>query len=115
MSAYRDALSIAADSSEQRVALAAELLASSDSVVLLEGMLALRPTSHCILCEVIDPMPNSHRCAEEFKVLVENAARALEASRLGKLMPAQPLRLLVVEDYGTGTVEIWPGKHEQGF
>jgi hypothetical protein len=113
MSAYRDALAIDDASSEQRIALAAELLSSGRGVVLLEGMVALCPTADGILCEVIDPMPSAHRCAEEFKVLVENAERTLSASKLGGLLPRRPLKWLVVEDYETGTLELWPGQQPQ--
>lgn len=109
MSAYKDALAVDDTSSDQRLALAADLLASCNGVVLLDGALALRPTHSDILCEVIDPMPNAHRCAEEFKVLVENASRLLAASKLGTMLPQKPLHWLVVEDYGAGTVELWPG------
>lgn len=110
MSAYKDALAVDDQSSDQRLALAAGLLAGPEGVVLLAGMLALRPTQSGILCEVIDPVPNTHRCDEEFKVLVENAARMLAASKLGGLLPRKQLHWLVVEDYGTGTAELWPGR-----
>ena len=92
----------------QRFALAAEVLDKCAGVVMLDGIVALRPTPHAIICEVVDPMPTAHRCAEEFKVLVENAARALEESRLASRLPPRPLRWVVVEDYGTNTVQLWP-------
>ena len=38
------------------------------------------------------------RCEEEYKVLLENAARALASSRLGRRLPDRPLRWVVVED-----------------
>lgn len=108
MSAYRDALVVDQASSDARVALAAKMLSSSEGVVLLEGLVALRPDTDAILCEVLDPMPSSHRCAEEFGVLIENAKRALEASKLGDRLPDKPLRWIVVDDYGTGIVQPWP-------
>ena len=109
MSAYKHALIVDDTSSEQRLALAAELLDRCNGIVLLDGTLALRPTPEATLCEVIDPMPTAHRCAEEFKVLVENAGRVLARSKLASLLPDRPLRWLVVEDHGTDTVELWQG------
>jgi hypothetical protein len=109
MSAYKDALAIDDNSSEQRLALAAEMLARGEGVVLVGGVIALRATPEAILCEVIDPTPSGRRCAEEFKVLIENAARGLAGSRLASRLPARPLQWLVVEDCGSGTVELWPG------
>jgi hypothetical protein len=108
MSAYRDALVVDDASAEQRLALAVAILDRCEGVVMLDGVAALRPTPDAIVCEVTDPMPNAHRCAEEFKVLVENARRGLAESKLGRRLPRRPLRWLVVEDYGTGTVEVWP-------
>jgi hypothetical protein len=107
MSAYENAVTVDPDSSEDRVTLAADLLQSGRGEVLVDGMLALRPMRAEILCEVIDPDAGVHRCSEEYKVLVENAGRALAASRLGKRLPSKPLRWLVVEDHGTGTTELW--------
>ena len=109
MSAYRYALVVDDTSTEQRLALAAEALDRCERVVMLEGVVALRPTPGVILCEVIDPMPTAHRCAEEFIVLVENAGRMLAGSKLANRLPDRPLQWLVVEDNGTGTVELWPG------
>jgi hypothetical protein len=108
MSAYRDALVVDDNSSDQRLVLAAAVLARCEGVVLLDGVVALRPTSRAIVCEVIDPERSAHRCAEEFKVLVENARHVLANSKLAKLLPSRPLEWLVVEDYGSGTVELWP-------
>ena len=108
MSAYKHALVVDDASSEQRLALAAAVLDRCEGVVMLDGVVALRPTPSAILCEVIDPTPTAHRCAEEFKVLVENAGRGLAKSKLGRRLPPRPLRWLVVEDCGTGTVELWP-------
>jgi len=107
MSAYKDALTIDTGASHQRLALAADLLARGTGVVVLEGTLALRPAGHELLCEVIDPMPSARRCANEYEVLVENARRFLEASKLGALLPNQPRRWLVVDDFGMGGMELW--------
>jgi len=109
MSAYRHALVIDDAASEQRLAFAAEVLERCEGIVMLYGVVALRPTPGATLCEVIDPMPTAHRCAEEFKVLVENAGRTLARSKLASRLPCRPLQWLVVEDDGAGTVELWPG------
>jgi hypothetical protein len=107
MPAYRDALVIDADSPAERLSLAAQLLRDREGVVLLDGVIALRPTRRELICEVVDLEPSAHRCAFEYEVLVENARRALEASRLHDLLPELPRAWLVVEDTGAGTVEVW--------
>lgn len=107
MSAYKHVLAIERDDSEQRLALAAEILADGEGTVMLGGVLALRSTGHELLCEVVDPSPSARRCENEYEVLVENARLALERSRLRDLLPPVPQRWLVVEDTGTGTVELW--------
>jgi hypothetical protein len=108
MSAYRDALVVDDNSSDQRLDLAAAVLDRCEGVVLLDGMVALRPTRRAIICEVIDPAPTAHRCAEEFKVLAENASLIFANSRLAKRLPSRPLEWVVVDDYGSGTVKLWP-------
>jgi hypothetical protein len=107
MSAYGDALTLGADSSDERVALAAENLGCAGGVVILEGAVALRRTPTHLLCEVIDTMPSARRCEHEFEVLVENGRRMLETSRLKAVLPDLPRRWSVVADYGTGTSELW--------
>lgn len=107
MSAYRDALSIGLDASRDRVELAAEILAAGTGVVLLENHVALRPSRTALICEVIDPAPLEHRCAMEYEVLLENARRTLEASPLWRRLPQMPQEWMVVEDYGSGTIERW--------
>ena len=94
-------------SSEQRLTLAAELLDRCAGVVILDGVATLRPSPGEIECSVTEPTGTMARCEEEYKVLVENAARALRASRLGRRLPDRPLRWIVVDDYGTGTAELW--------
>ena len=108
MSAYRHALAVDAAASDQVLALAADILASGNGVVMFKGLLALRPTRTRLLCEVIDPMPSARRCAHEYEVLVENARRALEASKLREALPDIPFRWSVVDDHGTNVAELWP-------
>jgi hypothetical protein len=107
MTAYRDALTIDESASDQRLAMAAKLLAGSDGVVLLNGTVALRPAAREIICEVIEPTGTVHRCEEEDKVLVENASCMLASSRLAARLPHRRLRWLVVEDCGTNTSVSW--------
>jgi hypothetical protein len=108
VSAYQDALVVDDGSSEQHLRLASEMLERCEGVVMLDGVVALRPTPDAILCEVIERTPSAHRCAEEFKVLIENAGRRLARSRLAGQLPRRPLRWSVVEDCGSGTVALWP-------
>jgi hypothetical protein len=100
-------LTIDDSSSDQRLALAAELLERCGGTVSLEGIATLRPCFDHIECAVTDPAPGAARCEEEFKVLVENAAHALRASKLGSRLPDRPLRWVVIDDYGTGSIELW--------
>ena len=107
MTSHRDVVAVDAEASAQQLALAAEILAARSGVIILAGMVALRPTRTELLCEVIDPMPSSHRCANEYEVLVENARRALEASKLQELLRDLPCRWSVVEECGSGARELW--------
>jgi hypothetical protein len=92
VSAYQDALQIDPDDSDQRVKLAADILADGEDVVMLGGALALHSTGHELICEVVDPSPGARRCENEYEVLMENAQRLLERSKLGTLLPPLPRR-----------------------
>ncbi len=107
MSRDKNALAIETGDSDQRFALAAKTLAAGNSVVMFEGTLVLRPVRSELLCEVVDPTPSARRCANEYEVLVENAQRALETSKLATLLPHRRRQWLVVADVGTGTTELW--------
>jgi hypothetical protein len=107
-SAYRQALVVGTASSEEQLALAAQTLDRCEGIVMLQDVARLRPQLEVIQCEVIDPAPGAHRCAEEFRVLIENAGRALAASRLASRLPRRPLRWLVVSDSAMGTEQLWP-------
>ena len=102
-----DALVVDDTATPQRLAQAADLLDRGTGVVMLMPAIVLRPGVHEIRCEVVDPTPAAHRCEEEYKVLVENAARALVRSKLGALLPERPLRWAVVAQRGSGMVEAW--------
>ena len=107
MSRDGNVLAIEAGDSDQRFALAAKTLTGGESVVMFEGTLVLRPARGGLLCEVVDPAPSARRCANEYEVLVENAQRALEASKLNALLPRLRRSWLVVGDSGAGTTELW--------
>jgi hypothetical protein len=100
-------LSVGPDATEQQLALAADALASGGASVTLEGIATLTPGPDSIECSITEPVRGASRCEEEYKVLVENAARALRASPLGARLPARPLRWAVVDDDGTGVIELW--------
>lgn len=102
-----ETLVIGAGASEQRLALAADLLERCEGIVVLEGVATLTPGPESIECVIVEPVPGASRCAEEYKVLVENAARALRSSKLGTHLPDRPLLWSVVDDDGTGVVELW--------
>ena len=102
-----DTLVIDESSSEQRLQLATELLEDCNGVVVLDGIATLWPRSTEFECAVAIPSHSIAKCEEEYKVLVENAARALQASKLASRMPERPLRWVVVDDYGNGSVELW--------
>ncbi|MEZ5565744.1 MAG: hypothetical protein R3F24_09600 [Gammaproteobacteria bacterium] len=109
MSAYEHALLVDETSRKSRLDLAERMLDRCEGVVKLGNVLALRSTPDAILCEVIDSTTAGHRCAEEFKVLIENAARYLDESKLASHLPPRPVQWRVVADDGTDAVELWPG------
>ena len=71
---------------------AAAIIERCDGSVVFAGLVSLSASPKEIRCEVIDPSPGAHRCAEEFAVLKENAARALEGSAFARMLPARPRR-----------------------
>jgi hypothetical protein len=87
MTLFEDFLAVDRTSSYRELVLAADLLERCAGVVSWEGILLIRPTREYLICDVIDTDPYSHRCAEEFAVLVENARLTLGASKLQGLMP----------------------------
>jgi hypothetical protein len=105
---YHDALRIDAASSAKRIEQAAQRLASGTGLLLLDDRIALRRTQGWLACEVIDPAPGARRCAVEYEVLVENAQRALEASRIAECLPALPRKWTVIEVHGDSIVTAWP-------
>ncbi len=73
---------------------------------MLEGIATL-PGVREIRCEIPAPTSAAARCEEEYKVLVENAARALRSSRLGPHLPDRRLQWVVVDGAGDDAVELW--------
>lgn len=102
-----ETLVIGPGASEQRLALAADFLERCEGVVVVEGIATLTPGPDVIECTIAEPIPGASRCEEEYRVLVENAARALRASKLGHHLPDRPLRWVIVDDDGTGIIELW--------
>jgi hypothetical protein len=100
MSAYKDALHITSNESGARLALAQDLLRTGQGVVVLDDFLALRPTREGLLVDVI-----SDSSSREPATLVDAARSLLDQATL--VLPIQPHAMLVVDDYGTGTLEIW--------
>jgi hypothetical protein len=101
------ALTIRPDAPDERVALAAGRLERCEGRVVLEGVATLSPMPDSIECAITEPMPGASRCEEEYRVLVENAARALRASRLGRRLPQRPLHWVVVAEAPAGPIELW--------
>ena len=102
MSAYKDALHIKSDESGGRLALAQELLATGQGVVVLAGEVALRPSGRELLCEVI-----ADGSETDFASEVASARELLARSTLGLSVATRNLQWFVVDDYGTGTQELW--------
>ena len=105
--AFEAMLVIDREASDQQLDRAAEVLAGDNGAVMFAGVVALRRTRTQLLCEVVDPAPSAHRCAQEFEVLVENAQRMLAASRLAQRLPDVPRRWRVVEGAGAGATRLW--------
>jgi hypothetical protein len=94
-------------SSVTQLAGAGALLRSGRGSVVLVGIATLTAGAREIRCEIAAPISAMARCEEEYKVLVENAARALRASRLGPLLPDRRLRWVVMDGTGDNAVELW--------
>ena|SRR6185295_9161622 len=107
MSTSKDTVALELADSDERLAFAAKALANGRSIALLEGTLILRPAPGELRCEVVDPEPSARRCANEYEVLVENAQRALECSRLAPLLPSFRRTWLVVDEATSGATELW--------
>lgn len=83
-------------SSGPELARAGDALARCQASVLLGGVVRIRPEATRLVCVVRDP-DAAHRCAMEFEVLIENARRTLQASRLYAHLPARRLEWIIQE------------------
>ena len=108
MSAYRDALSISSDTEGPRRELALEVLASKGGVVLVDERVALRPIEDSVLCEVITRLPEESRSDSAMREEINAAQDLLASSTLADVMKRSSLTWLVVDDYGSGTIQLWP-------
>jgi len=115
MTLYAYTIGIDEKIADSETGLVAQLLNHRNALVLLvDGhMITLRNTPGELVCELIDTMPDSHRCEEEFKVLVENAQRSLANSELARYIPRKPIQWRVVENGNNGQVELWRGTYDQ--
>ena len=108
VTARRPSLVVDEQASERQLARAVAALDSGKSAVILKGVVCLHPRQFQILCEVLDPAPLQHRCAQEYAVMVENARRALACSALGARLPVRAQYWVVVEQYGAAAAEpLW--------
>jgi hypothetical protein len=102
-----DSLVIDGSSPAAQLAQAGALLASARGSVVLAGIATLTAGAREIRCEIPAPASAFARCEEEYKVLVENAARALRSSGLNPHLPDQRLRWVIVDGAGEDAVELW--------
>jgi len=98
MGAYKDALHVTAEEVGARAALAMDVLANRRGVVVLDGVLALRPESNHIACEVIA----SRSTSGQYRLAIEEAQSLLKRSTISNAVSGIKLVWVVVEDYGMG-------------
>jgi hypothetical protein len=108
MRAFDNALHLTASASSERADLARVLLDTREGVVVLDAFVALRPENGGITCEVIVPSHSCNGNEQRYKELIVEAQALVRASPLAGFLAAKPLRWLVVDDYGMGTVQLWP-------
>lgn len=105
MSAFRGSLGIDVDTTGQRLDLAREVLDGGGSV-LLQDRVALHSEGDEIECAVITRWIST-RNPELFEREIEEAKELLAASTLVTHLK-KPLRWIVVDDYGMGSIQVWP-------
>jgi hypothetical protein len=102
-------LRIHESSSQQELAAAAQRLRRGEGAVELEGVTTLVPEHGGIVAEIrLDAGSAAMRCAEEFKVLIENASRALANSALAAHLPPHVVHWRVVQEAHQARVQLWP-------
>ena len=102
-----DSLVIDESSSPAQLAQAGAVLSGSRAYVVVAGVATLIAGAREIRCEIAAPTAAVARCEEEYKVLVENAARALRSSGLNPHLPDRHLRWVIVDGAGEDAVELW--------
>ena len=98
MGAYKDALYITAEETGPRASLAVDVLTTCRGVVVLDGLLALRPEADHITCEVIASRATPGR----YRAAIEDAQSLLNRSTIFNAVSGATLLWVVVEDYGMG-------------
>jgi hypothetical protein len=101
-----DSLVIDATSAVPQLARAGAILSGGRGSVILAGVATLTAGARDIRCAVAAPASAAARCEEEYKVLVENAARALRSSLLGPHLPDRRLLWVVMDGTGDDAVEL---------
>lgn len=110
MSVDKEALRIDPQAPIEHVAYAVQALQRGAAVVHFHGMVEIYFTDGELRGDVIDPESGAHRCEEEFKVLVENAARLLEQTELGAQLRLDAMRWRVVRTDGDRIHVLWPAR-----
>ena len=108
MTAYRDALALSESDGQSRLDLAVTMLNEEGFVVLFEHQIALRRERDRILCEVIEPYVQVPGSADRYQKLLDSAQALFRESTLYRALPDVRLDWIVVNDYHTGTIQLWP-------
>jgi hypothetical protein len=98
MGAYKDALHITGEETGSRASLAVDALTTRRGVVVLDGLLALRPEADHITCEVIA----SSMAPSQYRSAIEDGQSLLNRSTIFNAISGTTLLWVLVEDYGTG-------------
>jgi len=108
MTAYRNAVDLYLDSPRDRICTAAGFLREAKTTVFVEGWLALRGTSrNAVLVEVVDRADATGR-SDHYESLLAQARSLLADPSFACFVEGMQLDWLVVQDYGTGTIQVWP-------
>jgi len=108
MSAFKHALKLREDDSESRLALALSLLQDGDSPVLFEDEIALWREEDRVVAAVIDPYSDGPDSADRYRELIKSAQKRFDHSSLRQFLPATHFDWIVLNDYGMGTIKLWP-------
>ena len=103
MSTDINGLHISSCDSVERVDLARDILTIGTGVVAIDGAIALRPEQGKVICEVISCPSNSHFDSKNIQVLAE---ALISQSGLAHVLRGAEVSWVLVEDYGSGTMEL---------